>query len=83
MTVFTLAEAQRRLPDLLAAAAAGEDVVITKTQQGAFRVVPFAPAVTRSRPPVTGIPKAGRLRGQLVVPHNFDAPLEELSEYME
>lgn len=83
MTVFTLAEAQRRLPDLLTAAAAGEDIVITRTQHGAFRLVPFSPSVTRPRPTATGIPKAGRLRGQLVVPDNFDAPLEELSEYME
>ena len=81
MTSFTLAEAQRRLPDLLTAAAAGEDIVITRAQQGAFRLVPFAPAAIRPRPPATGIPKAGRLRGQLVVPDDFDAPLEELSEY--
>ena len=31
----------------------------------------------------TGVPKAGRLKGQLVVPDDFDEPLEELREYME
>ena len=37
----------------------------------------------RPRPTVTGVPKAGRLKGQLVVPDDFDEPLEELQEYME
>ena len=31
----------------------------------------------------TGVPKAGRLKGQLVVPDDFDKPLEELREDME
>lgn len=83
MTQVTLSEAQRRLPDLLAAAAAGEEVVITKAKQGDFRLVFISPGATRPRPAVTGVPQAGRLRGQLVVPDEFDAPLDELREYME
>ena len=40
-------------------------------------------APSRPRPPVTGVPKAGRLKGRLVVPDDFKEPLEELREYME
>lgn len=36
----------------------------------------------RTRPPVTGVPKAGEYAGRLVVPDDFDEPLEDLSEYM-
>jgi antitoxin (DNA-binding transcriptional repressor) of toxin-antitoxin stability system len=74
----TVAEAQARLPDLLGAAAVGEQVEICADDGRTFRL-----AATRLRPPVTGTPKAGRLKGKLVVPDDFDEPLEELSEYME
>ena len=36
----------------------------------------------RPRPPVTGVPKAGEYAGRLVVPDDFDEPLDDLSEYM-
>jgi antitoxin (DNA-binding transcriptional repressor) of toxin-antitoxin stability system len=74
----TVAEAQARLPDLLAVAAGGEEVEICAADGRTFRL-----AATRPRPTVTGTPKAGRLKGQLVVPADFDEPLEELREYME
>jgi antitoxin (DNA-binding transcriptional repressor) of toxin-antitoxin stability system len=74
----TVVEAQRRLPDLLGAVEAGEDVEIRAENGRTFRL-----AAGRPRPPVTGVPKAGRLKGQLVVPEDFDEPLEELREYME
>lgn len=83
MTQVTLSEAQQRLPDLLTAAAAGEEVVITKAKQGNFRLVLISAGATRPRPPVTGVPQAGRLRGQLIVPDDFDAPLDELRESRE
>jgi hypothetical protein len=38
---------------------------------------------TATRPPVTGTPTAGRLKGLISVPADFDEPLEELREYME
>jgi hypothetical protein len=37
----------------------------------------------RPRPPVTGVPKAGGYAGRLIVPDDFDEPLDELREYME
>jgi prevent-host-death family protein len=85
MTKVTLPEAQQRLPELLAAAAAGEVVVITQHAGGEFRLVPVLPPVARSvrpRPPVTGVPRAGTCKGLFVVPDDFDEPLEELREYM-
>ena len=75
-------DAQQRFPELLAAASAGEAVEIT--QNGTtFHLSVASPRTTRPRPPVTGIPKAGRLKGIVVVPADFDEPLEELREYME
>lgn len=79
MIQLSVGEAQQRFLDLLTAARAGEVVEIQ--QNGwTFRLTAVA---SRGRPPVTGVPKAGRLKGQLVVPDDFDEPLEELREYME
>ena len=78
MIQATVEEAQQRLPDLLGAVEAGEEVEIRAENGRTYRL-----AATRPRPPATGVPKAGRLKGQLVVPDEFDEPLEELREYME
>jgi antitoxin (DNA-binding transcriptional repressor) of toxin-antitoxin stability system len=78
MIQVTVAEAQQRLPDLLGTVGAGEEVEIRAEDGRTYWL-----AATRPRPPVTGVPKAGRLKGQLVVPQDFDEPLEELKEYME
>lgn len=79
MIQVSASEAQARFPEMLVAARDGEVVEIQ--QNGwTFRLTAVS---ARQRPPVTGVPKAGRLKGQLVVPDDFDAPLEELREYME
>ncbi len=78
MIQVTVPEAQQRLPDLLGAVEAGEEVEIRAENGRVFRL-----AVGRPRPPVTGVPKAGRLKGKLIVPDDFDEPLEELREFME
>ena len=36
----------------------------------------------RPRPPVAGVPTGGEYAGRLIVPDDFDEPLEELSEYL-
>jgi antitoxin (DNA-binding transcriptional repressor) of toxin-antitoxin stability system len=77
MIQVTIAEAQQRLPDLLAAVEQGQSVRIEGANGRTFRLLPDRP-----RPPVTGVPKAGRWKGQLVVPEDFDEPLDELREYM-
>jgi antitoxin (DNA-binding transcriptional repressor) of toxin-antitoxin stability system len=79
MIWLSVNEAQHRLPELLIAVRAGE-VVEIRENGWTFRVTVVP---SQARPPVTGTPKAGRLKGQLVVPENFDEPLEELREYME
>jgi antitoxin (DNA-binding transcriptional repressor) of toxin-antitoxin stability system len=77
MIRISVNEAQQRFPELLVAARAGEVVEIQ--QNGwTFRLTA---ASSRLRPPVTGVPKAGRLKGQLVVPDDFDEPLEELNSH--
>lgn len=85
MTTIPLKEAQDTLSDLVHRLAPGVIVTITENDRPVAQIVAF-PAVRtrppRARPPVTGIPKAGLYEGRLVVPDNFDEPLEELREYM-
>jgi antitoxin (DNA-binding transcriptional repressor) of toxin-antitoxin stability system len=78
MMEVTLPEAQQRLPELLAAAEAGEGVEIRGPTGRVFRLT-----AVRPRPSVTGVPKAGSCQGVFVVPKDFKAPLDELREYME
>jgi antitoxin (DNA-binding transcriptional repressor) of toxin-antitoxin stability system len=79
MTEVTLTEAQQRLPDLLAAAAAGEPVVIRPPAGLPVRLVPIpTPSGEESRP-ATGF---GCCRGMIWMAEDFDAPLEELQDYM-
>jgi prevent-host-death family protein len=85
MSTITLQEAQSNLAELVHRLAPGESVTITENDRPVARLlVPIvAPTdVPRPRPPVTGVPKAGRLKGQLVVPDDFDEPLEDFQEYM-
>jgi prevent-host-death family protein len=86
MTTVSLQEAQANLGELIRRLSPGEEVLITLNEQPVARLVAAQPAgrkPPRPRPPVTGVPKAGLLQGQLVVPDDFDEPLEELREYME
>jgi antitoxin (DNA-binding transcriptional repressor) of toxin-antitoxin stability system len=82
MTIWTVNEAQQRLPELLEAARQGQSVEIIQQDQR-FRLLALPPLLPRTRPPVTGIPKAGRYAGRLIVSADFDEPLDELREYME
>jgi len=86
MTTISLNEAQNTLSELIHRLAPGQVVTITENDRPVAQIVPF-PAIRtqqpRPRPPVTGIPKAGQYEGRLVVPDDFDEPLEELREYME
>ena len=87
MNTITLQEAQNGLADLVHGLLPGQVVTITDNDRPIARIVPVPAAdpafVPRPRPPVTGIPKAGRLKGLLVVPDDFKEPLEEMREYME
>jgi antitoxin (DNA-binding transcriptional repressor) of toxin-antitoxin stability system len=78
MVKVKVEEAQHRFPELLDAVERGEDVEIRAEDGRSYRL-----ASSRPRPPVTGVPKAGRLKGRLVVPDDIKEPLEDLREYME
>jgi antitoxin (DNA-binding transcriptional repressor) of toxin-antitoxin stability system len=75
---IAVVEAQQRLPELLNAVEAGEEVEIRAENGRTYRLAP-----SRPRPPVTGLPKAGSCKGLFVAPADFKEPLEELREYME
>ena len=86
MESITLEDAQAGLADLVHRLVPGAAVTITENDQPVAQLVaaPIAPCrPSRPRPPTTGVPKAGRLKGILVVPDDFDEPLEDLREYME
>ena len=89
MTSIPLPEAQQQLADLIHKLAPGDVVTITENDRPVARIISITPITTitprlpRPRPPVTGIPRAGRYRGQFVVPEEFSEPLEEMQEYME
>ena len=85
MPTVTIEEAQNKLTELIHRLTPGEEVVITENDRPAARLIPV-PIVRqrppRPRPPVTGVPKAGRYEGRLVVPDDFKEPLDEMREYM-
>ena len=82
MTQVTLIEAQRRLPELLAAAEAGETVEIRSQSGRAIRLMAREPGAALS-PDWPGYPYPGSAKGLIEVPDDFDEPLDELKEYME
>jgi antitoxin (DNA-binding transcriptional repressor) of toxin-antitoxin stability system len=70
-------EAQVQLRDLIAAARRGEEVVIsdgTNAVQLVARVAPDEGEPKKAR-------RAGSLQGLLVVPDDFNEPLEDFKEY--
>jgi antitoxin (DNA-binding transcriptional repressor) of toxin-antitoxin stability system len=78
MTRVSIPEAQQLLPELLADAERGERVEILAENGRTFRLLP-----NRPRPPRMGTPRAGTCAGLIEVPDDFDAPLDELREYLE
>lgn len=82
MTEVTVAKAQRRLPELLSAAEAGQTVTIRSDEGRIFSLVVKRPAPVVN-PDWPGYPYAGSAKGLIAVPADFDEPLTELKEYME
>jgi antitoxin (DNA-binding transcriptional repressor) of toxin-antitoxin stability system len=68
-----LDEATARLPDLLAAAAQGEDVLISDDQH-TVRLVPVSHTPKRRQ--------FGSAKGLISMADDFDAPLDDFREYM-
>lgn len=66
-------DAKTRLSELVAAAEAGEDVVLARNGTPAARLV----AIREEHRPV----QLGRLAGQIALGDDFDAPLEDFEPY--
>ena len=76
MTV-TLEEAQAKLTELIAAAVQGEEVVVTKDNHPAARIVAIVETPKRPRPVL------GSAQGQILyMAPDFDAPLDDFKDYM-
>ncbi len=73
MHELALKEAETRLAELVAEAASGEDVVITRDDGAAFKLVPLAATEPR--------PMFGSARGLIEMADDFDAPLEDFKAY--
>jgi len=73
MTTVTLDEAKTQLVDLIDAAAAGEEVFITKNADLAVQLVPRT-VKKRKR-------QFGSARGLISMAPDFDEPLDDFTEY--
>jgi antitoxin (DNA-binding transcriptional repressor) of toxin-antitoxin stability system len=79
MTVLTLAEAQARLLELVHSLPPGESIFITEIDR------PVATLIVNSAKPIaTARPGPGLCKGMITyMAPDFDAPLEDMKEYME
>jgi prevent-host-death family protein len=68
MTEVSVSHAAAQLSQLIDRAADGEDIVITRPGKPSIRLVPLETAAPSHR-------QFGRMRGQIHVPDDFDAPL--------
>lgn len=69
-----LKEAEVRLAELIDEAAQGEEVVITRGDGTAFKIVP----ISKTKP----YPKFGSAKGLIKMSDDFDEPLEAFKDYM-
>jgi antitoxin (DNA-binding transcriptional repressor) of toxin-antitoxin stability system len=74
MQTVTLEEAKMHLVDLIEAAAAGEEVFITKDEKLSVQLVPRT-LKRRKR-------QFGSAKGLISMAPDFDEPLEDFQEYM-
>ena len=73
MKQLTVQQATKHLDDLVDAAISGEDVVLTRDDRPAVRLVPVQP--------LEGRPQFGSAKGKISMSDDFDAPLDDFSEY--
>lgn len=69
MPIIDIAAAQTQLPDLLAAASRGENVIISQDGKPVAKLVAIPPTV-RER-------KFGTMKGKIWIADDFDAPLPD------
>jgi prevent-host-death family protein len=74
---ITIDEAQAKLKELIRQMAPGDEVIITENQQPVARLVSEPPKLKQR-------PGPGLCKGMITfVAPDFDAPLEDMKEYME
>jgi antitoxin (DNA-binding transcriptional repressor) of toxin-antitoxin stability system len=73
MVAVAVQEAAEHLAELIEHAAQGQEVIITRPDGLAFRLVPVPQAERR--------PKFGSARGLIKMAPDFDDPLEDFEEY--
>src|SRR4051794_10086540 len=78
-TTITIEEAQAKLKELIHQLAPGEEMIITENQQPVAKLVNEQRAM--AKPPRPG---PGLCKGMITyMAPDFDAPLEDMKEYME
>jgi prevent-host-death family protein len=78
MATVTIQEAQAQLPELMHRLMPGDEVVITENDRPVARLAPAAAASPRHPR------RLGTMKGKvLYMSPDFDAPLEDMQEYME
>ncbi|HYE78088.1 MAG TPA: type II toxin-antitoxin system prevent-host-death family antitoxin [bacterium] len=76
--IVEIEQAESQLAKLVQRVGAGDEVVITQHGQPVARIVHPIRTATQGAP--DRVP--GTAKGKLVVPDDFDAPLEDFREYM-
>jgi antitoxin (DNA-binding transcriptional repressor) of toxin-antitoxin stability system len=74
MNPVTIAEAAKKLSDLIDAALRGEEIIITKDDRTFVKLTPTTP--------VKPHPKFGSAKGLIEMSDDFDEPLEDFKDYM-
>jgi prevent-host-death family protein len=69
---YNIADAKARLSDLVRKALSGEEVVIAKDHKPLVKLVPVSGAHRRT---------PGSAKGQVTMSPDFDAPLDDFSDY--
>jgi antitoxin (DNA-binding transcriptional repressor) of toxin-antitoxin stability system len=73
MPEVALKEAGKRLSELIGMAEQGEEIIITRADGAAFKIVPL--------PAKKPYPQFGSARGKLRIAEHFDEPLDDFEEY--
>ncbi|MBR8829719.1 MAG: hypothetical protein N5P05_001329 [Chroococcopsis gigantea SAG 12.99] len=73
MQLINLKETDTQLVKLIEAVAGGEEVIITRSDGTAFKIVRVGA--------VEAIPKFGSAKGLVIMSDDFDEPLDDFEEY--
>ncbi len=74
MLKITLNEAQSQLPELLKAAAEGQEIIIQNNEGQDFQLISISPSLKR--------PQYGGAKGIVKMLDSFDNPIEDFEDYM-